>query len=75
MYGMKVHEAVRTSGDVQTGITIHLVNNKYDEGKIIAQKTVDISPSDTPEVIAKKVHELEHKYYPEVIEKWINSQK
>lgn len=71
MYGMKVHEAVKASGDTRTGITIHLVNSKYDEGKIIAQQTVEISPNDTPQDIANKVHELEHKYYPGVIEKWI----
>lgn len=75
MYGMKVHEAVKASGDTKTGITIHLVNSKYDEGEIIAQKTVDISPADTPEDIANKVHELEHRYYPEVIESWVKSQK
>ena len=74
MYGMKVHEAVKASGDKQTGITIHLVNNKYDEGEILAQKTVEILPTDSPQDIANKVHELEHRYYPEVIEKWINSQ-
>lgn len=71
MYGMKVHEAVKTNGDTQTGITIHLVNTRYDEGEILAQKTVDISPTDTAEDIANKVHELEHRYYPEVIEKWV----
>lgn len=71
MYGMKVHEAVRAANDLQTGITIHLVNTKYDEGEILAQKTVDVSPSDTPGDIANKVHELEHKYYPEVIKNWI----
>jgi len=71
MYGMKVHEAVRASNELETGITIHLVNTKYDEGEILAQKTVPVSSEDTPDDIARKVHELEHKYYPEVIENWI----
>ncbi|MCS5491788.1 phosphoribosylglycinamide formyltransferase [Algoriphagus limi] len=67
MYGMHVHEAVKAAGDRQTGITIHLVNEHYDEGKIIFQAATPISPEDTPEMIAQKVHALEHRYYPEVI--------
>ena len=68
MYGMRVHEAVRNSGDAETGITIHLVNQHYDEGKIIFQAAVSISPEDSPESIAQKVHQLEYKYFPKVIE-------
>lgn len=68
MYGMRVHEAVRNSGDGETGITIHLVNQHYDEGKIIFQAAVLISPEDSPEDIAQKVHQLEYKYFPKVIE-------
>ncbi|WP_291785279.1 phosphoribosylglycinamide formyltransferase [Cecembia sp.] len=68
MYGTKVHEAVKASGDKQTGITIHLVNENYDEGKIIFQAAVSISPEDDSEAIAKKVHQLEYKYFPNVIE-------
>ncbi len=75
MYGMKVHEAVKASGDTRTGITIHLVNTKYDEGEILAQKSVEILSSDTPQDIAEKVHQLEYKYYPAVIESWIKGQK
>lgn len=71
MYGMHVHQAVKNSGDKQTGITIHLVNEQYDEGKIIFQAAVPVLPEDSPEEIAKKVHELEHKYYPNVIESLI----
>ena len=74
MYGIKVHEAVKASGDTYTGITIHLVNTKYDEGEILAQKSVEIKSSDTAEDIANKVHELEYKYYPAVIESWIIAQ-
>lgn len=68
MYGAKVHEAVKEAGDKETGITIHLVNENYDEGKIIFQAAVSINPEDSPETIAQKVHQLEHKYFPNVIE-------
>ncbi len=68
MYGMKVHEAVKSSGDTESGITIHLVNEHYDEGKIIFQAAVQVEPSDSPEDIAQKVHQLEYKYFSNVIE-------
>lgn len=68
MYGMHVHEAVKAAGEKETGITIHLVNENYDEGKVIFQAGVGVLEIDSPEDIAKKVHELEHKYFPNVIE-------
>lgn len=68
MYGMKVHQAVKDSGDAETGITIHLVNEHYDEGKIIFQAAVAVEPTASPEAIAQKVHQLEYKYFPNVIE-------
>ncbi|RIW14114.1 phosphoribosylglycinamide formyltransferase [Algoriphagus lacus] len=68
MYGVHVHEAVKASGDTETGITIHLVNEHYDEGKIIFQAATPVTPEDTPDTIAQKVHALEHRYFPEVIE-------
>lgn len=68
MYGMHVHKAVKDSGDRETGITIHWVNERYDEGEIILQEQVEVLPDDTPEQIAEKVHQLEYKYYPKVIE-------
>lgn len=71
MYGMHVHEAVKAAGDKSTGITIHLVNENYDDGKIIFQAATAIDPTDTPEDIAQKVHALEHRYFPEVIESLI----
>jgi phosphoribosylglycinamide formyltransferase 1 len=74
MYGMKVHEAIKAAGESESGITIHLVNEHYDEGEILAQKTVAIASIDTPEDIANKVHQLEYKYYPAVIEAWIKAQ-
>lgn len=71
MYGMKVHEAVLIHREVETGITIHLVNEHYDEGLIIFQKTCTIEPSDSAATVAAKVQALEHEHYPRVIEKWI----
>jgi phosphoribosylglycinamide formyltransferase 1 len=71
MYGSKVHEAVKLSGDLQTGITIHEVNDQYDEGQILFQTTCEVSANDSPEEIAHKVHQLEHAHYPQVIENWI----
>lgn len=68
MYGHHVHEAVKVAGDTETGITIHLVNENYDEGKIIFQAATPVNPEDTPNSIAQKVHALEHRYFPEVIE-------
>ncbi len=72
MYGMRVHEAVRNSGDMETGITIHLIDEKYDEGEVLLQARCPIEQSDTPVDIANKVHALEHKFFPYVIEKTIN---
>lgn len=71
MYGIKVHEAVKQSGEKETGITIHLVNEKYDDGQVLFQSKCDIDPSDTPGLIAKKVHKLEYAAYSKIIEKWI----
>jgi phosphoribosylglycinamide formyltransferase-1 len=68
MYGMRVHEAVVAARDSESGITIHYVNENYDEGQIIFQARCPVLPSDTPEDVAAKVHALEYKYYPEVIE-------
>lgn len=71
MYGMRVHEAVKQSGEKETGITIHLVNEKYDEGKVLFQATCSVDALDTPGQIAEKIHQLEHASYPAVIEQWI----
>lgn len=72
MYGMKVHQAVINTKEKTTGITIHYVNENYDEGSVIFQAHCIIEPQDTPETIAQKVHELEYRYYPEIIEKCIS---
>lgn len=68
MYGMHVHEAVVKNQETETGITIHYVNEFYDEGGIIFQEKCTVETSDTPEDVAMKVHALEHRYFPEVIE-------
>jgi phosphoribosylglycinamide formyltransferase 1 len=69
MYGMHVHQAVLENNEKETGITIHYVNEHYDEGRIIFQKAVPIEDCKSSEEIAKKVHDLEHHYFPEVIER------
>ncbi len=72
MYGMKAHEAVKNSGDAQTGITVHEVNEIYDDGKILFQATCMVDEADTPQQIAEKVQRLEHEHYPRVIERWVS---
>ncbi|MGG8496388.1 phosphoribosylglycinamide formyltransferase [Tenacibaculum sp. TC6] len=71
MYGMNVHKAVKENNEAETGITIHYVNENYDEGAIIFQAKTSVSSSDTPETIAQKVHELEYEHFPKVIEEVI----
>ena len=68
MYGRHVHEAVIRNGDKESGISIHFVNEKYDEGAIILQAKCEVLPGDTPESLAERIHQLEHRHYPEVIE-------
>ncbi len=74
MYGHFVHEAVVENKETESGITIHLVNEHYDEGAIIFQASYPVVPTDTPEDVAKKGQVLEHKHFPEVIEKAILGQ-
>ena len=73
MYGMKVHEAVIANKEKESGITIHYVNQHYDEGNIIFQTKCKIDPSDTPEKLASKIHKLEYEYYPKIIEKLVSA--
>ncbi len=68
MYGNFVHEAVVENKEAETGITIHYVNENYDEGAIISQKKVKLSKSETPETVAEKIHALEYEWFPKVIE-------
>lgn len=72
MYGDKVHQAVVDAGEKETGITIHYVNENYDEGEIIAQIRCEVLPSDSPAQVADKVHALEYEHFPKVIEKVLN---
>ena len=69
MYGARVHEAVIAAGEKTSGITIHWVNENYDEGAIIYQATCNIDASDTPEILANKIHALEHAHFAPTIEK------
>lgn len=75
MYGMHVHRAVVDQNETQTGITIHLVNEKYDDGKILFQDYCKVEKMDTPETVAEKVHALEYRWFPEIIHQYIEKQK
>ncbi len=68
MHGMHVHEAVVKAGERESGITIHYINEHYDEGASIFQASCPVLPSDTPDEVAAKVHALEYAHYPHVIE-------
>jgi phosphoribosylglycinamide formyltransferase-1 len=67
MYGLRVHEAVIASGATVSGATVHFVDEEYDRGPIILQKTVPVLPGDTPESLAARVLEVEHEIYPAAI--------
>ncbi len=68
MYGINVHRAVINKGKKESGISIHYVNERYDEGDIIFQAKCKVPPDRSPESLAEKVHQLEYEYYPKVIE-------
>ncbi len=67
MYGINVHKAVIESGDKETGVTVHFVNENYDEGEIIYQEKIPVKDDDTPESLMERVREVEHEIYPVVI--------
>ena len=67
MYGSRVHEAVVANGETESGITIHLVNESYDEGDVLLQVSCAVYANDTPDDVARKVHELEYEHYPKTI--------
>ncbi|MFZ4680806.1 MAG: phosphoribosylglycinamide formyltransferase [Flavobacterium sp.] len=69
MYGIKVHQTVLENKEKETGITIHYVNEHYDEGEFIFQEKVNIEECASADEIANKIHELEHKHFPQIIEK------
>lgn len=72
MYGNRVHEAVIANKETESGITIHLVDEVYDHGKIVFQARCEVKKDDTPETLAARIHELEHKHYAKVIEQLVS---
>lgn len=74
MYGDRVHQAVIDNGEKESGITIHYVNEKYDDGNIIFQGKCPVETHDTPESVAAKVHELEYEHYPRIIKQLLENQ-
>jgi len=73
MYGDRVHQAVLDSGEKKSGISIHLVNENYDEGLILFQEECEVKPGDTAETLASRIHGLEHEHFPRVISEYIQS--
>jgi len=73
MYGHHVHYAVIANQEAQSGITIHYVNENYDEGNIIFQATCEVLNDDTADSLASRIHKLEHKHFPVVIDKLVNA--
>lgn len=74
-YGLKVHEAVVNAGETETGCSVHVVTENYDEGPVIARRTVSVHPDDTPKELADRVLEQEHKLLPDVIRKFLTNSK
>jgi len=73
MYGVNVHRAVIEAGEKYSGVTVHYVNERYDEGAVLLQRgDVPVLDGDTPEALASRVLELEHRLYPEAVGKWID---
>ena len=68
MYGLHVHEAVLASGESETGVTIHMVDGEYDQGRILAQEKVSVEVGDTPESLAARVLKVEHELYSETLQ-------
>ena len=75
MYGMHIHESVIKNKEIETGITIHYVNENYDEGAIIFQERFQLSENDTAASVAAKIHELEYEFFPKVIEEILKKNK
>lgn len=71
MYGIKVHEAVIAAGEKESGISIHLVNEHYDKGQLLAQFRTPIAAGETAESLAEKIHQLEHRHFPETVATWL----
>ena len=75
MYGILVHTAVLEAGETETGATVHFVNEEYDKGEILLQRTVPVLPDDTPETLAARVLACEHTLYPDALEKLLTLQR
>ena len=75
MYGIHVHTAVIDAGETESGATVHFVNEEYDKGKILLQRTVPVLPGDTPESLAARVLACEHLLYPDALEKLLAKQQ
>ncbi len=73
MYGMNVHRAVIDNGDTKSGITIHLVNEAYDEGGILNQYECEIEAGETADGLAENIHKLEYAHFPSSVESWVNT--
>jgi phosphoribosylglycinamide formyltransferase-1 len=73
MYGNRVHEAVIAAKEKESGITVHFVNEKFDDGSHILQATCPIIATDTPDSLAEKIHQLEYDFFPKAIEKVLNN--
>lgn len=71
MYGHHVHQAVLANAELESGITIHLVDSEYDRGKILFQAACPVLPNDTPDTLAERIHSLEYIHFPVVIEKTV----
>ncbi len=71
MYGSFVHEAVIQNKEIESGITVHLVNKEFDKGEHLLQKTCPVYPDDSPETLAQRIHELEYAYFPAAIETYL----
>jgi len=74
MYGMNVHQAVIAAGETETGVTIHVVDENYDTGPIIAKIRIPVLPDDSPEILAKRVLEYEHRLFPETLQKIVTGE-
>ncbi|WP_456459645.1 phosphoribosylglycinamide formyltransferase [Reichenbachiella sp.] len=72
MYGSHVHHAVVANKEKETGITIHLVDEVYDNGAILRQEKCEVSDADTPDQVAEKIHELEYEHFPKTIEEYLS---
>lgn len=73
MYGLNVHEAVIDAGETESGISIHLIDEVYDKGKILLQVKCSVLSGDTPESLAERVHQLEYHHYPQVIQQLLEA--